>query len=575
MIFRRVTLYIALLSVLISLPAFAAVDHGSVNVRDYGAKGDGVTDDTQAIMQAMTAAAVSKSKASPIQTFFQVGPALVFPAGEYLVSDEIPIKTLEIRGEGRAAIHQTNSDKNIFTSKTVWRLNVINITFLGGKSQLDLYNPNIDTGQIIIDGCRFYGSSGAAVRTDVLSTMVKIDDCEFIKCRQSWYNNRCDQAVMRDCWIMTDKAMENQATIEHRGMRMTIENLVGVPLVGGPKQRWIDNYGTNLTLNQCRFGGEGGGFTPVYNFRKYISSGDTSFGATMLANITLDDCVVCANGSYNANCAVYCVEVPNSIDIKNSVLSGSVGVILDKKINLSNYFKNVSPQLLSYSLSNCRGELMGKLPAGLVKPVVLTTKSDKILIAAETKKAMDKAIREVSLAKPDQAAPFEWNKHRQQMSSDKYVELTDWSASGYMDATPQKNSDWLELGKSGKRTIVLFRQSQPGGWPNLTIKGKVNLDKYPWLTWKQSKGTAPAEFAIRVLDVDAGKMFLLYPETRTKLFDYHADNIRELIGVGGEREIEIRLYPIGTEMKTALETDWVHAKKGEYTIFDFMRFEAN
>jgi len=30
---------------------------------------------------------------------------------------------------------------------------------------------------------------------------VEVNDCEFVGCRQAWFNDRCDQAVMRDCWI--------------------------------------------------------------------------------------------------------------------------------------------------------------------------------------------------------------------------------------------------------------------------------------------------------------------------------------------------------------------------------------
>jgi len=100
--------------------------------------------------------------------------------------------------------------------------------------------------------------------------------------------------------------------IVHKGARLTIENLIGVPLVGGARLRWIDNYGCNLTCKQCRFGGEGGGFTPVYNYAKY------STGAVII----LDDCYIAANASFNANGAVYCLEVPAIIRVRDSILQG-------------------------------------------------------------------------------------------------------------------------------------------------------------------------------------------------------------------------------------------------------------
>ncbi|OHB54852.1 MAG: hypothetical protein A2Y12_05415 [Planctomycetes bacterium GWF2_42_9] len=563
----------------------------NINVMNYGAKGDGVTDDTEAIKAAMKAASIKASKPSPVGSNFQIGPTLVFPCGEYVISDEIPVTTLEICGEGRAAIRQINKDKDIFVSRTVWRLLISKLTFLGGKNQVNLYNPNIDTGQIVIDRCRFYGAAGFGIYTDVLSTTVKIEDCEFISCHQSWYNNRCDQALMRDCWIMTDKKMENMATIEHRGMRLTIENLVGVPLVGGARQRWIDNYGSSLTLKQCRFGGEGGGFTPVYNFANYLKPDDKTFFSPMGTNIIVDDCFISSNGSYSANCVIYCYEVPNSISIAKSVLCGSAAVVIDKRIDLANYFKNISPELLSYSIEKCIGERIGKMPEGLLKPLVIKVESKKIILSEEqTNKALNKAMGEFQQRKNQSTSAAVWGGHRQQTQSGKYIEFTDWSVSDDMDATSQKNADWLALRKAGDDMLILFKQSQPGGWPHVTIRGQVDLDKFPWLTWIQKETAAPGSFAMKVIDVESGNMITLYTEklvikndetnpvytgTHSELYGYHADNLKSRLGVGGTRKLEIRWYPLGWGMKSAKEEDWFYVQPGQYLAIDFLRAEAD
>jgi hypothetical protein len=63
------------------------------NVKDYGARGDGVTDDTAAIIRAITEARGDDPNAA-YQTVYSsssVTPALVyFPSGTYLISDTIP-----------------------------------------------------------------------------------------------------------------------------------------------------------------------------------------------------------------------------------------------------------------------------------------------------------------------------------------------------------------------------------------------------------------------------------------------------------------------------------------------------
>jgi len=354
------------------LPALLLLGPGraaGVRVTDFGAKGDGATDDTEAIRAAMKAASIFVSQESPVGCYYQISAALVFPAGEYLISDEIPITTLEIQGEGRAVIRQKDPEKNCFTGDSIWRLAVRNLTFLGGKNPLDLANPNLDTGQILIDHCRFYGAAGFGIRNAVQSTTIKIQDCEFIQCMQAWCNQSSDQAVMRDCWISTSVAMQDAAAIEHRSGRMTIENLVGVPMAPGRKQRWIDNYGQQLSLKQCRFGGEYGGITAVYNYTKYIDS--PAFGQNSADNsIYLDNCLVCAHSTPEGKVAVYCLELPNLIRIQYSSLGFSGALALDPKIDLRTYFRNVDPGLLHYSIEGNTGPSVGALPEGLVRPVV-------------------------------------------------------------------------------------------------------------------------------------------------------------------------------------------------------------
>jgi len=66
-----------------------------VNVKDYGAKGDGVTDDTAAIAQAITAN-IDKSR-------YRSNPFIWFPNGTYLVTGPI---------EGRVRVPGVEEGKN-------------------------------------------------------------------------------------------------------------------------------------------------------------------------------------------------------------------------------------------------------------------------------------------------------------------------------------------------------------------------------------------------------------------------------------------------------------------------------
>ena len=81
--------------------------------------------------------------------------------------------------------------------------------------------------------------------------------------------------------------------------------------------------------------------------------------------------------------------------------------------------------------------------------------------------------------------------------------LTRITPRGYMDATAQPNSDWLYLGRVGDDLLVLFRQTSEGGWPHFTIDAEIDVDRTPWLTWRQLPTKAPGSFALKVIDVES------------------------------------------------------------------------
>jgi hypothetical protein len=88
---------------------FAAVAPGWISVFTYGAKGDGVTDDTAAIQQAYAAAVAYAT--------LYGGATLFFPDGTYLISDEIVIsaQNITVRGAGfrTVILKQSNTAKNV------------------------------------------------------------------------------------------------------------------------------------------------------------------------------------------------------------------------------------------------------------------------------------------------------------------------------------------------------------------------------------------------------------------------------------------------------------------------------
>ncbi len=570
--FRPLALLVALLAL---SPLLAAI-----NVRDYGAKGDGVTDDTAAIQAAFDATqAQVVSLPSKVGCYYQTAPEVLFPSGRYVLSGPLNITGIAIRGEGYACLEQTNPEADIFVSSYAWRMTFTGLTFLYGRRHLALGNPNLDTGYLLVQDCKFYASSGPAIEVakGANSTQVQIEKCEFISCRQALVTYT-DQGAMRDCWISTDPQMRDLAVIENRGGRFTLENIVGVPLVNGANQRWIDNYGSTLSCLRVRFGGEGGGFTPVINYAK-------PFPDTFGSSILLEDCLVCANGSETRNCAVFCEEVPNNLVIRDCQLAGAAAVKVSERLDPATYFTGIRREVLHYALEGNIGPAVGELPPLLKRPVCPPAPPKPgALSDRDLRQALARA-REVVIQLPASDTGGVCNGHIQQTEPAKYIAIPfspkTWRLDDFMDATAQRNSEHLGIAEARGRVIIMRRTPAEGTWPHLRIKGlTVDLDKTPWLTWKQldTGSESPGSYAMRVLDRESGTLLLLEEDVYPPYTDYRAFNLRELLGVRGTRQLELKYYYLG-QTNTAPQTPdnptgFAGAKAGDYVCLEFLRFEA-
>jgi len=239
---------------LLQTHAWGGVEPTKFNVKYYGVKGDGATDDTEALQRAFDQAAKTG-----------VGE-LFFPQGNYIISKPV-VPRVSMRGP--ATFWGKDPDQDIFYSEYAHQISFTHLVFRGRRTALNLANPNVDTGFIQIIDCKFFDTSAAAVRVreGSNSTFTLIRRSQFIRCAQVLITHT-DGTTMRDCWISGGHNQGSRAMIENRSGNMLLENILGVPNVTAVDQRWVDNYSL-LTCRNFRFGGESGGFTPVYNFAGY------------------------------------------------------------------------------------------------------------------------------------------------------------------------------------------------------------------------------------------------------------------------------------------------------------------
>jgi len=330
------------------LAGFVAIFHGggmpitcaraaltSINVRDFGATGDGVTDDTQAIRQAFQAAQKLCICEQPIpgQAYVFSAATVFSPNGKYRLSEPLT-PTANMLGEGNAILFQPDPNTDIISWDGAWRWHIAGFTFLGGRHHLNIGNPNLDTGRIIIDRCVFQNAAGCAVfvREGTNSTQLTVTNCVINYCDQALVN-WCDMARVTDTWVTTSPTMQNKAVFENHGI-LLLEHVLGVPLVDPDRdQRWIDNYG-GVTCRNVRFGGEGAGFTAVVNWATY----DYEY-PVIPTFVVLEACQLYCLGNPKRRAAIFCEEIPNQIIVRDCNGFPDLPVILvSDRIDLDTYF---------------------------------------------------------------------------------------------------------------------------------------------------------------------------------------------------------------------------------------------
>jgi hypothetical protein len=318
-------------------PLNAQTVAASLNVRDFGAKGDGKTDDTPAIRAAFEAAQRSAVSEQPIpgRSYVTSLSTVFFPNGKYLLSAPIT-PTANMLGEGNAILYEPDASVDIVAWDWAWRWRISGFTFLGGRHQLNIGNSNIDTGHIAIESCVFHSAAGVAVnvREGSNSTQLTIDDSVMLYCDQALVNY-CDMAKVTDTWVTTSPDMKGKAVFENHGI-LLLEHVLGVPLVTPENdQRWIDNYG-GVTCRNVRFGGEGAGFTTLVNWVRY----DYEY-PVIPSFVIFEACHVYALGNPKRKAMIYLEEVPNQIIVRDCNGFPDLPVVqVSEKLNLDTYFED-------------------------------------------------------------------------------------------------------------------------------------------------------------------------------------------------------------------------------------------
>ena len=136
------------------------------NVKDFGAVGDGVHDDTAAITAAGKAA---QRHDDALKTSFEAdGPhaAVVFPAGTYRLTDTVFLgRCAHFRALGDVTLAMDDPKKDVLYLHRNSRTRLEGLRFRGGRNQVNQATHNFENANLVVRDCVFEGAAENAVKS--------------------------------------------------------------------------------------------------------------------------------------------------------------------------------------------------------------------------------------------------------------------------------------------------------------------------------------------------------------------------------------------------------------------------
>jgi len=286
-----------------------------VTYPDFGAVGDGVTDDAPAIR----AAIANLGAVQHTQTLATTSSRrLYFPKGIYRIGSAITADTdnavqyVEITGDKAILVIDAGV---VAFGGIATECHFTGLQFHGGAVAISIKTNNTDTSKITIDNCIFLEQTTACIRADSgsNSTLLNIDNCKFMQ-----YSNptsavldcgSLDATTFFRCWVSGSPTRPFIAS----GARLTIRDCQLYPDDTDP---WIEQTGASVILNNTLFSGEDGGGTIV----DFNNAG---------GQLRVENCNLFSN-----NAAVDFNELPSVFVWRNN--TGTIGTVEGFQFNASN-----------------------------------------------------------------------------------------------------------------------------------------------------------------------------------------------------------------------------------------------
>lgn len=293
-----------------------------INVKDFGATGDGTTDDTSAINAALFHAYAAFNQGGTSGTInYNVRPTVYFPSGVYKISSFLQLTyAFEIVGYG-AIIVQTDPTKDIFNAVNGTgfglsgnaKFTIHRLILVGGKDQIHVDSNNVNNTVLNITDCMLINPVGSSLHTGPLHKgLTTVGGC-FI-----WTNDSGGQVGQIDGG--DDTVFQDSYVANHGGVNafnvtgdvgLKLNNFIGTPGTASGGTMINVTGPSQIAIKRARFGGE----QSMYAFDWRSSGG----------SIVADD----LGGSFNSGLPNYrFFACPSLVDLRVSS-AGGTGVWFD------------------------------------------------------------------------------------------------------------------------------------------------------------------------------------------------------------------------------------------------------